>query len=365
MTRTDGDLDAADLDAFLSAELNRAVAGTEVLHDGLNLSLGIRLVGDAAPAYVLRRPNKLRGEESFLEVRREYEVLRRLRETAVPAPDPVFVCEDESVVGDPFLVTTHLDGVAVPLGDDLPERFRTSSAREVVATSLIDALAEVHSVDADRFADVCRRESTEEQLERVLGQLEAATGATGREPPAIWKVADWLRDNVPTSAETSLVHGDYRPANVLLAGGDRPEVAGVLDWETAFLGDPRTELGYFLLRWRDDGDPTPPLDGLRERYGDEGAIGELGATNERGLAPFTGDPGSPSRRELVARYEERTGIEFENERFYRALAAITLATIWEQLHRHRLDAGLESEREPYVDYVAMMAEQIVDGAFEL
>ncbi|WP_276257058.1 phosphotransferase family protein [Halomontanus rarus] len=364
MTEVDVDFDIAELESSLSAALDVTVVETEVLHDGLNLSLAISTANEER-AYVLRRPNKLRHTEAFNDLKQEYGVMRRLEQTAVDAPEPVLVCEDESVIGDPFLVMTHLDGVSIPLGSYLPDRFQTPASRERVATRLIETLADVHTVDVDPFADVCERATPREQVARTTARLEAATAVTGHEPPALWDVAEWLRRNAPSDSETALVHGDYRPSNVLFAGADRPEIAGVLDWETAFLGDPLTELGYLLLRWRDEGDPTPSLDELEARCSNDDAIRDVRETNERGLAPFTNEPGSPSRRELVARYEDETGLSFENQRFYRALAAFMLATVWEDLHRYQIEAGAESDQEPHIDYMSMIARSIVSGEFKL
>ena len=364
MTETDADFDIPRLESYLSAELDVAVVGTELLHDGLNLSVAIS-TEEGEHAYVLRRPNKLRHTEGFNDLEGEYGVMERLRDTTIPAPEPVLACDDDSVIGDPFLVMTYLDGETVPLGSDLPERFRNASARKGVADRLIDTLADLHSLDAEPFTDVCERQTIREQVAHDTDQLDEATRVTGHEPPGLWDVADWLQQNVPPDSETALVHGDYRPGNVLFAGTDQPEISGVLDWETAFLGDPLTELGYLLLRWRDDNDPTPSLDELEARYSNEDVLQDLKETNERGLAPFTAKPGSPSRRELVARYEDETGISFEHERFYRAHAAFMLATVWEELHRHQIEAEAESDWEPYIDYMSMIAASIASGEFEL
>lgn len=364
MTGAGAAIDTSRLESYLAAELDVEVSGTEVVHDGLNLSIVISTEADGR-AFVLRRPNKFRDTESFNDLRGEYGVMERLQETPVPAPEPVLLCADESVLGDSFFVMSYLDGETIPLGSNLPEQFRTPSARETVATLLVDSLAEIHSLETAPFADVCRRETARDQLDRIIDQFEEATEASGRESPVMWEVADWLRENVPAESKTALVHGDFRPSNVLFAGEKRPEITGVLDWETAFLGDPLTELGYLLLRWRDEGDPTPSLDELRDRYSNEAVLRDLEDTNAGGLAPFTSEPGSPSRRELVSRYEEATGLSFENERFYRAFAAFVLATVWEDLHRYQVEAEEESDWEPYIDYMAMVAERIASGEFEL
>jgi len=355
-------VDTAALRSYLSDELDASVTGIEVLHDGLNLTLGISTEREER-AYALRRPNELRHTALFNDLRREHRVLRRLRETAVPAPVPVAFCEDTSLLGDAFFVTSYLDGTAVPFGSDLPERFQDAASRERVADRLIDWLARIHSLDVGRFEGSCKRRTPLDQVDRAAERLDEAARVTGYDSPRLRSVAEWLRANAPIDPGVAFLHGDFRPGNVLFVADDEPAVAGILDWETAILGDPRTELGYLLLRWRDEGDPTPPLDDLAAKYGEE-AVQPLRERNEAGLAPFTAKPGSPDRRELVARYEER-GVSFENQRFYRAHAAFMLAAVWADLHRVRTEAGADSEWEPHVEYVAMLADSIANGEFRL
>jgi len=362
---TDGEIpfETARLETYLSAELDVDTVEMSLLHEALNTSL---LVSTAGPEedYVLRTPAMLRDTESFLDVREEYEVLERLQATAVDAPEPVLFCADESLTEGSFLVMEHLDGEAVPLGNRLPERFRHPTGRRRVGLALIDALADIHTANADRFAGLCEHTRPEEQVRSDIERLDEATAVTGHDPPALRDVADWLRVHAPADPQVTLSHGDFRPGNVLFSGATRPELTGVLDWETAFLGDPRVELGYLLLRWRDAGDPTPSVDEIAARCSDEAAIRELREANKHGLAPFTGAPGSPDRRELVDRYERLTGITVTNERFYMALAAFMLAAVWADIHRHQLAAGAASGKAPWVEYMAMVADSIVSGAFE-
>ncbi|WP_049969639.1 phosphotransferase family protein [Haladaptatus cibarius] len=364
MTTSEANIDFTHLESYLSAELGEAVTGTEVLRDGLNLSLAISTERDAK-AYVLRHPNMLRHTSYINELEQEYEVMQRLRETTVRTPAPVLFCDDESILGDSFFVMTHLDGEAVPLGFDLPDRFRNAKSRARLADNLIDTLAELHSLAVEPFEGVCEQKTPRELVARTTDRLVASANATGHEPPELQSVAKWLRRNAPSKTETALVHGDFRPGNVLFAERNGPGIIGVLDWETAMCGDPRTDLGYLLLRWRDKDDPTPSLDELEARYSNEDAIEQLRERNENGISPFTAKSGSPTRRELVTRYEDETGIQFENERFYRAHAAFSLAVVWEDFHRERIEAGEESDWEPYIDYMLMIAESIARGEFPL
>lgn len=112
-------IDTETLESYLASELDVRVTATEQVHDGLNPSLAISTVEEGS-TYILRRPNKLRHTASFNDLRAEYRVLERLEETGIPTPEPVLLCEDTSIIGDPFLVMTYLDGENVPLGSPHP-----------------------------------------------------------------------------------------------------------------------------------------------------------------------------------------------------------------------------------------------------
>jgi len=364
MSDGDPEIDTPALRSYLSERLGGAVTGTEVLGDGLNLNLAISTDREDR-AYVLRRPNRLRHTDLFNDLRGEYGVLERLAETAIPAPEPVLYCGDESIVGDPFFVTTHVEGEGIPWGSRLPERFRTPALRARAAAVLVDTLADVHALPVEPFEGVCGRHSPTEQVERATERLDRVATVTGDGFPVLRAVGDRLLANAPADSQTTLVHGDYKPDNVFFGGDDDPAITGVLDWETADLADPRTELAYFLLYWRDDGDPVPSVDDIETEYSAEESIEDLRRRNDEGFWPFTNAPGSPTRRELVDRYEERTGIEFEDDRYFRAHAAFMLGTVWADLHRHEVEAGRESTYPPHVAYVAQIARSILDGEFPL
>lgn len=354
MTGAGTGIEDAKLEGLL-ADAGIDATGFDVLADGINLMVAVS-TPDAERAYLLRRPNKLRDTALFNGLEREYRLLERLAGTGIPAPEPVAFRGGV----DPVLVTTYLEGETIPLGSDLPERFRHPEARRALSHGLIDTLAEIHTLDPEPFGDVCERQGPLDQVEGATERLDRAAEATGREFADLRAVGDWLREAAPGKRETTLVHGDFRPGNVLFA--DRPQLSGVIDWETAMVGDPRTELGYLLLRWRDEGDPTPSLTDIEARYPAAEAIEELRETNERGLAPFTAREGSPGRSELIARYEDRTGIAFEDGRFFRAHAAFMLAAVWVDLHRYRVEAGEDSEKEPYIEYMTRTAECIIGDA---
>jgi aminoglycoside phosphotransferase (APT) family kinase protein len=357
---SDSEVDIEELRAELSDVLDEDVVDLDVLHDGLNLSVGIDTASEAN-AYVLRRPNKFRDSDGFLEIQQEFRVLENLRHTPVPAPDPVALVDDSSAIDGPLLITTYVEGAPVHLGSSLPDRFQQPAARQRFGETLVETLADLHTVDTEPFNDVCEHNSLREQVSDVIDRMEAATQSTGHEPPAAGDVAEWLRESVPADSRTAVCHGDFRPGNILFVGADKPQVGGVIDWETTWLGDPRTELGYLLLRWRDEQDPTPPVDRIAARHPDANVSDALTGDTPPGVAPYSTRPGSPTRQELVARYEAETGIGFTHDRFYRTLAAFDLAAIWEDIYREQGDSASAGQWEPKIEYLLRTAEGIARG----
>src|SRR5262249_27438778 len=135
----------------------------------------------------------------------------------------------------------------------------------------------------------------ERQLRRWPGQWERART---RPLPAMERVLEWLRQHVPASPRTSIVHGDYKLDNLMFDAQDPSQLVAILDWEMATLGDPLADLGWLLAYWPQPGDSPTRLGAWRT---------------------LTAEPGFLCRHELVARYEERTG---------RRATAIDFYEIW-------------------------------------
>lgn len=308
---------------------------------------------------VVRRPPPGETAETAHDVLREYRVIDALQNTDVPVPPTVLACEDESIIGSDFYVMDRLDGV-VARGEE-PDLFDGPDRRETVGHELVDTLAAIHGVDYEAVGleEFGRPEGfTQRQVRRWTQQLMWAfdTTADEREVPVLYEVMEWLEDNVPDDHPRTLVHGDYKLDNVMFApadaddarssdGGASPEMVGVFDWEMATLGDPRTDLGWLLIFWREADDPPPVAPEFVSRF------------MER--------PGYPTREQLVDRWEAATGLSFEHERFYRTLATYKLAGLGEMFYARHLQGNADDPLYPKMaDQVPALAERaqaIIDG----
>jgi aminoglycoside phosphotransferase (APT) family kinase protein len=271
--------------------------------------------------FVLRRPPRPPIPPSANDMLREARVLGAL-EGRARVPRVLAVCDDEAVLGAPFYVMEEVIGhvvtTAMPVGLDSPaERLRT-------AHELIDALVEIHAVDW-RAAGLEGFGKPDGYLERQLRRFRGLWEHNKtREIPEVETVGDWLEAHLPASPAATIVHGDYRLGNVLLAPEPPAAIAAVLDWEMSTIGDPLADLGYFSTLYveRDD----PPLGKFE-------------------LSSVTREEGWPTRAELVARYEERSGRSMTDIRWYQTLA-LWKSIVFMEGNFRRASSGMSDD--PYL-----------------
>jgi len=294
--------------------------------------------GDAR--FVLRRPPRGPLPPSAHDVLREARVLRALAGHA-RVPQVLATCADESVIGAPFYVMEHVEGHVVT--DAVPAQLDTVEYRRRMGTELVDALVEVHAVDWR----ACGLEGygkptgyAERQVRRFTGLWEHNRT---REIPQVEKVGEWLRTNLPDSPPATIVHGDYRLGNVMLAPEAPARVSAIFDWEMSTIGDPLADLGYLCTLWVSREDPS------------------LGMFE---LSGVTRQEGFPLREELIARYEERSGRSMTDIRWYQTLA-LWKSIVFMEGNYKRATSG--STDDPFLkqfgDGVVLLAERAEEVAF--
>lgn len=278
--------------------------------------------------YVLRRPPFGSKVKSAHDMGREYRVLSKLHPVYPLAPEPIVYCDDESVIGAKFYVMRRLKGVIVrrQIPTELglvPERLRK------LDLALVDNLAAIHAVDfaAAGLGDLGKPDGYIER--QVTGWIKRYRDSQTDEIPMFDRIASWLAENMPKVSTAALIHNDYKLDNVVLDAGDPTRIIGVLDWEMATLGDPLMDLGTAIAYWVEDGD------------GDEIKMMRYAPTNE---------PGSITRREFVARYEEAARRKVENPLFYFVFGCLKNAVIIQQIY-YRYKQGLTKD-ERFAMFIA-------------
>jgi aminoglycoside phosphotransferase (APT) family kinase protein len=207
----------------------------------------------------------------------EFAVLRRVHAHGVLAPEPLFLCEDASVLGEPFFVMRRLPGSAARAS--LIAAAARDGFGDALAAALAAQLATIHAFDAGP--------NTPPDAARALIAEYRTWLAMESAPGDILPVAlDWLDRNTPGRPASRLVHRDFRTGNFMVEGG---RLAGILDWEFAGPGDPAEDIGWLCARcWRGGAD--------------ERETGGL-ATRDTFISAYAAAGGELVDRDLVAFWE--------------------------------------------------------------
>jgi aminoglycoside phosphotransferase (APT) family kinase protein len=319
-------LDAAGLDA--PADLTAAPVGDGHSNVTYELSTGV----------VLRRPPHGPLPPSAHDVLREARLLSALEPTPVRSPEVLAVCDDLDVIGAPFYVMERVVGDVVT--DSIPAPLDNPTERSRIADELIDSLVELHGVDWTTLGLEGFGKPTgylERQLRRFTGLWEHNRT---RELPAVEEVGAWLTAKLPESPPSTIVHGDYRLGNTMLAAGAPARLIAIFDWEMATIGDPLADVGYMMIHWTQADDPP---------------------ASKFNLQSVTSQPGFPTRRELIARYEKRSGRSMQSLDWYVTLALWKAVVFMEGNYKRAVSGSTD---DPYLkafgDGVLELAKRALD-----
>jgi aminoglycoside phosphotransferase (APT) family kinase protein len=261
--------------------------------------------------YVLRRPPAHPSADGNETMRREARVLGALRGTNVPHPRLIAACADEDVLGAAFYLMEPVDGFNPGVG--LPPLHAGEPViRHRMGLAMVDAIAALAAVDygAAGLGDFGNPDGfLDRQVARWQRQLDSYSrheGWSGIDAlPDVAAVTTWLERERPARFTPGILHGDFHLKNVLFRN-DGPEIAAVIDWELATIGDPMLDLGWLLATWRDQGAPASEAQIVVEPW-----------------------DGFPTPAELVARYGEKSGRDVSRADWYAVLACYKLAILLE------------------------------------
>ncbi len=163
----------------------------------------------------------------------------------LPVPRVWTRCEDDTVLGAPFVITQRVLGDTPTPWDGGANR--DEAERVSLGNDFSDILGALHAFDwrptslAAWAADITPQNSARREIQRWVD--EASHGSSL--PLALHYAMRWLEANAPVSERVVVVHGDYRVGNFLRQGG---RITAVLDWELVHLGDPHEDLAWAGLR---------------------------------------------------------------------------------------------------------------------
>ena len=261
--------------------------------------------------YVLRMPPPFKRTNSDETMRRESRMLAALDDSDVPHPELIAAEPDESLLGCAFYLMRPVEGCVATTGWTGPLRTDTLRRRRV-GLSAAEAIASLGTIDftAAGLANFGRHNGFLERQARRwraaydMYWTEPGYGEYGLEIDDVEVVEIYLDQHRPTGGPPGIVHGDMHLGNLIVA--DSGDVAAIVDWELATIGDPLLDLAHLLICWPDRSGGGPFV--------------ETFAIDCAGLA---------SEAQIVSCYEKRSGRDVSALRWYKILAAYRLAILVE------------------------------------
>ncbi|MFB8438828.1 phosphotransferase family protein [Streptomyces niveus] len=249
------------------------------------------------------------------DVLRQARVLRALSGQAVPVPGLVAVDETQPA----WFAMEFAAGEAVEPVLDTPEVAPATARTRMLGIATV--LRRLHDTDI-RTPGLDAPEPLD-----PAGELDRWSRTMRAVPAELRPGGDALlarlAENLPEALPPVLLHGDFRLGNVLCVG---ERASAVVDWEIWSVGDPRTDLGWFLL------------------FADHHNFPRLGRAV----------PGLPTEAELLDAYADGEPAPPAMD-WFRALGRMKMAAIMgHNLRRHREGKHHDPDQERLPPTIAAM-----------
>ena len=213
-------------------------------------NLRVDVTIDGEPQRLVVRSDAPSGIPGTLDRSREFNVMQAAVAGGVRTPGVRWLSQGLLREGAWAYFLDWSEGVAI--GRKVLKTPELAEARTKLPAQLAEQAAAVHAItpdseigqtitafavppDGDAVAEGIRL------LRDMIGRLEAPT-------PATELIFRWLVENPPPSREVTLVHGDFRTGNFMVAPRG---LANLLDWEFARWSSPFEDLAWISVRdWR-------------------------------------------------------------------------------------------------------------------
>jgi aminoglycoside phosphotransferase (APT) family kinase protein len=255
----------------------------------------------------------------------QFEVIRLVGEsTDIPVPQVRWLEPTGSVLGTPFFLMDHVEGIVPP--DVMPYTFggnwfydAPAEKQRELQDRTVEVLAKLHAVPQpeETFGFLAEKAPQRNALRRNLDWLTSwyafAVPDIGRSE-LIERALAWLEEHWPAEvadADAVLVWGDARIGNVLYE--DFRPVA-VLDWEMATLGPREMDLAWMIFAHM--------------------VFQEL-----TGLAGLPGMPDFMREADVKATYTELTGVPVGDLQWFYVYSAVIWACVFMRTSARRVRFG--------------------------
>ena len=282
-------------------------------------------IGDRS--VVLRTPPMGPVPPGANDMAREFQILSHLHDPLPLVPESYLFCDDPDVIGAPFFLMEYRPGLVIRdeiTSDTTAGWAGPGEIGQFLGGRIVDVLVELHAVDAIAcgLGDLGRPEGF---IARTLrGWVKRANLSWTHSPPTeLGTLLAWLDKHQPTMENPStLIHNDFKLDNIIL-DPDTLEPRTLIVWDMGTLGDPLYDLAVLLSYWSEAEDPES-MHQLRQM-------------------PTAGH-GFPTRETVAALYAKVSGRVPQSFTFYRVLATLRLAVVFQQLYRRYETGGTDDPK---------------------
>jgi len=214
--------------------------------------------------FVLRIPPPGTRIAGPADVVRQGRIMAALHDAGLPAPAILMMSIDPVIDGRPFILMERVEGARIEPTAEREEPIK-------IAASAVETLKRLQALPLERtgIGDEEAVDLRAEMMRWAMLMQRAPEELTSR----AGELGGRLAAEVPEGRAPTLVHGDYHYGNMLFRGH---EVAAILDWEIAEIGQPLLDLGCLCIvaiRRQYQGAPNPggaisvSMDELFDLYG--------------------------------------------------------------------------------------------------
>lgn len=186
-----------------------------------------------------------KGEYRGRELYAEYEAVKALRETNIPVPVQKDFFQEGNMY---YLLREYSEGT--PLNTIFNES-RNKKGRLYMIEEMARALREIHNINKNSisFEEFIKAQfyfAEEHYKNNTIDILDFVFDGKREEPQDVMK---WLKENIPKGGKTCLIHGDYRPKNMLWKNN---KITSIIDWAFCDIGDPYYDFAMLFDYFIDD-----------------------------------------------------------------------------------------------------------------
>lgn len=259
--------------------------------------------------FVLRKP-PIGAIKRGHDMSREFKVQNGVRKLFSKVPKMVAFTDDECILGSDFYIMQKVEGIILNY-KEAKKRDISVLEYKTIANSWLETIVELHTLDYKviGLGDLGKPEGYVER--QVSNWGKQYFNAKTDHYPEVEMVMKWMNENQPKEYNHCLIHNDYKYDNVVFKDDSWQEIAAVLDWEMATIGDPLMDLGTSLGYWTVASDPD---------------------FVKQGIPSPTIFEGNPSRSEIAEMYAQKSGRNVDHLVFYYAFGLFKIAVIAQQIY---------------------------------